>query len=65
VRGRAAGAGRRLPAFLPIRFHLHRNIRKYPELFARARSVLDAVGLAGEADEAVRNLSHGDRNTWE
>jgi branched-chain amino acid transport system ATP-binding protein len=49
----------------PMKFHLYRNIRRYPDLFARARSVLDAVGLAGKAEEAVRNLSHGEQRQLE
>ncbi|MGH7278813.1 MAG: ATP-binding cassette domain-containing protein, partial [Candidatus Rokuibacteriota bacterium] len=45
--------------------HLHRALRRYPELFARARAMLEAVGLADQAEEAVRNLSHGEQRQLE
>ncbi|MGH7314357.1 MAG: ABC transporter ATP-binding protein [Candidatus Rokuibacteriota bacterium] len=49
----------------PVKFHLHRNLRHYPALFARAHTVLEAVGLAGKAGEVVRNLSHGEQRQLE
>ena len=50
---------------LPVKFHLHRGLTRYPALFERARSVLEAVGLGGKEEEAVRNLSHGEQRQLE
>ena len=52
-------------ALLPAKFHLHRGLGRYPVLFARARAVLGAVGLAEKAGETVRNLSHGEQRQLE
>ncbi|MBI4594437.1 MAG: ABC transporter ATP-binding protein [Candidatus Rokubacteria bacterium] len=52
-------------ALSPVKLHLHRPMTAYPELFTRARSVLDAVGLSDKAGEAVRNLSHGEQRQLE
>jgi branched-chain amino acid transport system ATP-binding protein len=52
-------------ALTPAKFHLHRGLRRYPAFFARARAVLDAVGLADQEAEAVRNLSHGEQRQLE
>ena len=49
----------------PVKFHFHRNLRHYPALFARAREVLQAVGLTAKAEEVVRNLSHGEQRQLE
>jgi branched-chain amino acid transport system ATP-binding protein len=49
----------------PAKFHFYRNLQHYPALFARAREVLQAVGLAAKADEVVRNLSHGEQRQLE
>jgi branched-chain amino acid transport system ATP-binding protein len=49
----------------PVKFHIHRNLNRYPALFARAQSVLQAVGLTAKADEVVRNLSHGEQRQLE
>jgi branched-chain amino acid transport system ATP-binding protein len=49
----------------PVKFHLHRALARYPSLFGRAERVLDAVGLAGQAGEVVRNLSHGEQRQLE
>jgi len=49
----------------PVKFHLHRDLRRYPALFTRAQAVLEAVGLAGKAAEVVRNLSHGEQRQLE
>ncbi len=49
----------------PVKYHLHRHLRRYPVLFARAHQVLEAVGLAGKAAEVVRNLSHGEQRQLE
>jgi branched-chain amino acid transport system ATP-binding protein len=40
-------------------------MRRYPSFFERARAVLEAVGLGDQADEVVRNLSHGEQRQLE
>jgi branched-chain amino acid transport system ATP-binding protein len=52
-------------ALTPIKFHLHRDLSRYPELFERARAVLKAVGLASKEGETVRQLSHGEQRQLE
>jgi branched-chain amino acid transport system ATP-binding protein len=52
-------------ALMPIKLHLHRALSRYPALFERARSVLQAVGLADKAKETARNLSHGEQRQLE
>jgi branched-chain amino acid transport system ATP-binding protein len=52
-------------ALRPVKFHLHRAVERYPDLFARARQGLEAVGLAAKAGEVVRNLSHGEQRQLE
>jgi branched-chain amino acid transport system ATP-binding protein len=52
-------------ALTPVKLHLHRSVARYPDLFARARAVLDAVGLGAKADVAVRTLSHGEQRQLE
>jgi branched-chain amino acid transport system ATP-binding protein len=52
-------------ALMPAKFHLHRSVRRYPELFARARSALASVGLADRTGEQVCNLSHGEQRQLE
>jgi branched-chain amino acid transport system ATP-binding protein len=52
-------------ALTPAKFHLYRGLRRYPAFYERARAVLDAVGLAEQASEAVRNLSHGEQRQLE
>ena len=52
-------------ALKPTKFHLHRALSRYPGLFERARSALEAVGLAGKDGETVRNLSHGEQRQLE
>ena len=52
-------------ALTPIKFHLHRPLHRYPALFERAQTVLEAVGLAGKAGETVRHLSHGEQRQLE
>ena len=52
-------------ALTPAKFHLHRGMRRYPAFFERARSVLEAVGLADKESDAVRNLSHGEQRQLE
>jgi branched-chain amino acid transport system ATP-binding protein len=52
-------------ALLPVKLHLHRSARRYPQLFERAQAVLESVGLAAKRDEAVRTLSHGEQRQLE
>jgi len=52
-------------ALLPMKLHLHRALARYPEVFARARTVLESVGLGAKRDEAVKNLSHGEQRQLE
>jgi branched-chain amino acid transport system ATP-binding protein len=52
-------------ALTSTKFHLHRAVTRYPELFARAREALAAVGLAEKVGETVRNLSHGEQRQLE
>jgi len=52
-------------ALTGAKFHLHRAMRRYPAFFERARAVLAAVGLGEQADEVVRNLSHGEQRQLE
>jgi branched-chain amino acid transport system ATP-binding protein len=52
-------------ALTPAKFHLHRPFSRYPAFHDRARTVLDAVGLGDKAEEAVRNLSHGEQRQLE
>ena len=52
-------------ALSPVKFHIHRALARYPALFERARSVLDAVGLGDKAEETVQNLSHGEQRQLE
>jgi branched-chain amino acid transport system ATP-binding protein len=52
-------------ALTSAKFHLHRALHRYRDHFARAREVLDAVGLGAKADETVRNLSHGEQRQLE
>jgi branched-chain amino acid transport system ATP-binding protein len=52
-------------ALNPAKFHIHRDLSRYPAFFQRARAVLDAVGLAEKEREAVRNLSHGEQRQLE
>jgi branched-chain amino acid transport system ATP-binding protein len=52
-------------ALTPVKLHLHRSLARYPDLFARARAVLGAVGLDAQEGEVVRNLSHGEQRQLE
>jgi branched-chain amino acid transport system ATP-binding protein len=49
----------------PVKYHLHRALRRYPALFARAQAVLEAVGLQGKEEVVVRHLSHGEQRQLE
>jgi branched-chain amino acid transport system ATP-binding protein len=52
-------------ALSPVKFHLHRPITGYPELFERAETVLEKVGLGTKSATEVRNLSHGEQRQLE
>jgi branched-chain amino acid transport system ATP-binding protein len=52
-------------ALTPAKFHVHRALPRYPAFYERARRVLDAVGLADQEGEVVRNLSHGEQRQLE
>jgi branched-chain amino acid transport system ATP-binding protein len=47
------------------KLHLHRPVERYAEHFARARTMLDAVGLRAREAEDVRHLSHGEQRQLE
>ncbi|MGH7333670.1 MAG: ABC transporter ATP-binding protein [Candidatus Rokuibacteriota bacterium] len=52
-------------ALLPLKLHLHRDLRRYPVVLERARSMLAAVGLSDKAAATVRDLSHGEQRQLE
>ncbi len=52
-------------ALTQTKFHLHRALSRYTDLFVRARSVLDAVGLQEKENDVVHNLSHGEQRQLE
>jgi branched-chain amino acid transport system ATP-binding protein len=52
-------------ALSPIKLHLHRSVARYPSLGARARDMLQAVGLGDQTGERVRNLSYGEQRQLE
>jgi branched-chain amino acid transport system ATP-binding protein len=52
-------------ALTPAKFHLHRALSRYTDHFARARSILETVGLQEKQNETVRNLSHGEQRQLE
>ena len=52
-------------ALLPIKFHAHRALARYPAVLDRARQVLAAVGLGDKADATARDLSHGEQRQLE
>jgi branched-chain amino acid transport system ATP-binding protein len=47
------------------KFMLLRPATAYPDLYARARAGLDAVGLQDKEGEVVKNLSHGEQRQME
>lgn len=47
------------------RFAMLRPVGRFSDLQTRARSILEAVGLAGIGDALVRNLSHGEQRQLE
>jgi branched-chain amino acid transport system ATP-binding protein len=52
-------------ALLPMKLHLHRDLRRYPAVLARAREVLAAVGLEARAQAPVRDMSYGEQRQLE
>jgi branched-chain amino acid transport system ATP-binding protein len=52
-------------ALRPMKLHLHRDLRRYPAVHERARTVLGAVGLLDQARATVRDLSHGEQRQLE
>jgi branched-chain amino acid transport system ATP-binding protein len=52
-------------ALLPVKLAMHRRLRGYADLRARAEQTLAAVGLAERAASTVRNLSHGEQRQLE
>ena len=52
-------------ALSPVKFAMHRPLRRYGELHERARRTLAVVGLADRADARVRSLSHGEQRQLE
>ena len=52
-------------ALASTKLHLHRTLRRYPDLFRRAQAVLEAVGLGDKAGETVRDFSHGEQRQLE
>jgi branched-chain amino acid transport system ATP-binding protein len=52
-------------ALSPVKFAMHRPLRRYGELHERARGTLAAVGLADREGARVRNLSHGEQRQLE
>jgi branched-chain amino acid transport system ATP-binding protein len=52
-------------ALSPVKLAMHRRLRGYADLHARAEQTLAAVGLAERAASTVRNLSHGEQRQLE
>ena len=52
-------------ALSPIKLYPHRSVARYPRLGARAREVLEAVGLGAQTAERVRDLSYGEQRQLE
>jgi branched-chain amino acid transport system ATP-binding protein len=52
-------------ALSPMKFHMHRDLRRYPAIIERTRSALDAVSLLDKARATVRDLSHGEQRQLE
>jgi branched-chain amino acid transport system ATP-binding protein len=49
----------------PMKYHLHRDLRRYPEVLEVTRAVLGAVGLLDKVGATVRDLSHGEQRQLE
>jgi branched-chain amino acid transport system ATP-binding protein len=52
-------------ALNPVKLRLHRAMASYPELYGRAREVLDSVGLGAKAAAVVRDLAYGEQRQLE
>ena len=52
-------------ALTSARLAMHRPLRRYADLHARAHATLGAVGLADKAAATVRQLSHGEQRQLE
>jgi branched-chain amino acid transport system ATP-binding protein len=52
-------------ALEPAKLVIFRPLTAYADLHARARAVLEPVGLAGKEHEPVKNLSHGEQRQLE
>src|SRR3990167_7214283 len=52
-------------ALEPTKLVFHRPLGSYGHLHARARAVLDSVGLADKEGETVKQLSHGEQRQLE
>jgi branched-chain amino acid transport system ATP-binding protein len=52
-------------ALASSKLHLHRSLRRYPDLFERAHAVLEVVGLGHKAEDTVRDFSHGEQRQLE
>ncbi len=52
-------------ALRPARLAMHRSLRGYPDLHARAQATLQAVGLEDREHTVVRQLSHGEQRQLE
>jgi branched-chain amino acid transport system ATP-binding protein len=52
-------------ALNPVKLQLHRPLASHPELFDRARAVLESVGLGARASAVVRDLAYGEQRQLE
>jgi branched-chain amino acid transport system ATP-binding protein len=52
-------------ALSPMKFHMHRDLGRYPAIIERTWSALDAVSLLDKARATVRDLSHGEQRQLE
>ena len=52
-------------ALSPVKFSMHRPLDRYPDVRARARATLEAVGLTDRAGATAKTLSHGEQRQLE
>src|SRR5213083_1145403 len=52
-------------ALSPVKLAMHRPLGRYADLHARARTTLEAVGLADRAGATAQHLSHGEQRQLE
>src|SRR5881392_3347804 len=52
-------------ALSPVKLAMHRPLGRYGDLHARARAVLEAVGLTARAGATAAHLSHGEQRQLE